>query len=564
MARLNSRRERDEQAHDGLMAKSRRGASSHPREDILDLQRSAGNRAVGQLLSRHASGSHESSSEANSPTGAEDHPPPYPVMAQELLAALGEGEPLPAALGRQLESHFDADFSRIRVHDDVRADYLSKALGAEAFSVGGHIALGTGRGGADTPAGRELLTHESGHVAAGQSAEGQTGAASVQLKVRPDTPEVMEEMKGQSFQLRSEQKRGPTTIPKGEIVVVVDWKGKSPTATVRWEPTGSSLVFEVPKLALDPVFKPVTGMRHYTAGVDAQQRAVEKSQSGVTQQRQKVKDWEGKEAQFQKNHDYWKEQLAGFEEELKRQEGVLGNKEESLSEQLLLETMYNRFDSEIVKWVDFYNNQFNPPKKLPPGIVKSMIFHESRMGTHGDYMSVGPFDWASQENHPIKTRFNIMQSVDSSARQQLLMIKEMSGADIYVKYKLNELEKEDKAAAKGLSEAQMYGWRSGALRDAMDEFFKKRAGGKNLMGTGTHDLNLDYPFWIRTGVRWLFLKYLSLPSKSRTWEEAARAYNGSGADAERYKRKVMERANGTGAFDAAKYEREEAARRRKK
>src|SRR5262249_35191278 len=50
--------------------------------------------------------------------------------------------------------------------------------------------------------------------------------------------------------------------------------------------------------------------------------------------------------------------------------------------------------------------------------------------------------------------------------------------------------------------------------------------------------NLDYAFWIHLAIFWLFEKKKSV----KTWEEAIRAYNGSGKAAQHYKAAVVKRA----------------------
>ena len=54
---------------------------------------------------------------------------------------------------------------------------------------------------------------------------------------------------------------------------------------------------------------------------------------------------------------------------------------------------------------------------------------------------------------------------------------------------------------------------------------------------------MDYEFWIRTAIRWLFEKR----RRVRSWEEAIRAYNGSGARARHYRDAVRRRARGAAA-----------------
>jgi peptidoglycan hydrolase-like protein with peptidoglycan-binding domain len=73
------------------------------------------------------------------------------------------GEPLAASERGFFEARFGTDFSSVRIHSDSRADRLARALGAEAFTIGSHIALRGGRD-AGTSAGRRLLAHELTHV----------------------------------------------------------------------------------------------------------------------------------------------------------------------------------------------------------------------------------------------------------------------------------------------------------------------------------------------------------------------------------------------------------------
>jgi hypothetical protein len=83
---------------------------------------------------------------------------------------------------------------------------------------------------------------------------------------------------------------------------------------------------------------------------------------------------------------------------------------------------------------------------------------------------------------------------------------------------------------------------------ALREFFEHRDAGRNLMGTPGRDLHEDYTFWIRTAIRWLFEKFRRLGKPS--WSEAVRAYNGTGAEARRYRAAVMARAGSLEPFSA--------------
>lgn len=90
---------------------------------------------------------------------AEGHAPP---LVGHVLRA--PGRPLPDAERGFMEARFGRDFSRVRVHDDAPAALSALAVGAEAYTAGGHIVFGPGRFAPHTGAGRALLAHELAHV----------------------------------------------------------------------------------------------------------------------------------------------------------------------------------------------------------------------------------------------------------------------------------------------------------------------------------------------------------------------------------------------------------------
>ncbi len=105
-----------------------------------------------------------------------------PVGAAVPMAAhLGAGERLPAAVSSYFEPRFGADFSAVRVHRDDTGAAEAEAAGAEAFTVGQHIAFGAGRFAPSTASGRQLLGHELAHVVqqrkGGAAPDGRAGSA---------------------------------------------------------------------------------------------------------------------------------------------------------------------------------------------------------------------------------------------------------------------------------------------------------------------------------------------------------------------------------------------------
>jgi len=110
----------------------------------------------------------------------------------QLQAMLQGGEPMPSHVQRHFEPHFGTSFDHVRLHRDERADVLAQSLGAEAFTLGSHVAFRKGRYEPESSAGQKLLAHELTHVVqqtgertgAGAPAE-DSAAADVQRSVAP-------------------------------------------------------------------------------------------------------------------------------------------------------------------------------------------------------------------------------------------------------------------------------------------------------------------------------------------------------------------------------------------
>lgn len=80
------------------------------------------------------------------------------------ICSLSGGQPLPRSERSFFEPRFGHDFGQVRVHTDARADRLSQAMNARAFTRGRDIAFGTGQYAPRTASGRRLLAHELTHV----------------------------------------------------------------------------------------------------------------------------------------------------------------------------------------------------------------------------------------------------------------------------------------------------------------------------------------------------------------------------------------------------------------
>ncbi len=85
-----------------------------------------------------------------------------PPMVRDVLRSPGQS--LEPTARDFMEQRFGHDFGRIRIHADPPAQRASAMLGAEAFTVGHHIAFARERFRPDTRDGRRLVAHELTHA----------------------------------------------------------------------------------------------------------------------------------------------------------------------------------------------------------------------------------------------------------------------------------------------------------------------------------------------------------------------------------------------------------------
>lgn len=300
-----------------------------------------------------------------------------------------------------------------------------------------------------------------------------------------------------------------------------------------WNGTAADALVDgvsVSKLVIKPEFPVLASLRVYTLPLNSQRTAVARNA-------QRLNDWLTHEGEYRRNHHIW-------EAERRRLEDLLTRRMVTYSRMWVKQMMYNRFDTAIDHWCRHYNDLLHPAEDLDPNIVKSIIYQESRMGTAGRHLMPPPSDWTSAERHPIRSRFNLAQAIDSWGPQQWLMMQEMAPA-LFSRHHLDALESGRRWMGMRNTEYAHHATFMTALR----EFFQHRdAAGNNFMGTPGRDLHEDYAFWIRTAIRWLFVKYQSLTSPN--WREAVRAYNGSGESARRYRDAVMARVGDSDAYAA--------------
>jgi len=140
----------------------RTGVSAHPldglssgrlaptADSLLRLQQSCGNQSVLRALAIARKTDHDGDV--------------APDVERTIETARGGGQALDSAVGTQMGSAFNADFSGVRVHTDAKSDSLNQSLSAKAFTTGQDIFFRQGEYNPGSSSGRELLAHELTHV----------------------------------------------------------------------------------------------------------------------------------------------------------------------------------------------------------------------------------------------------------------------------------------------------------------------------------------------------------------------------------------------------------------
>lgn len=132
-------------------------------QQIAQLQSRYGNRAVQRLIQR-AQVEGQSSAPMASPIGLQGGEVGADLQRQ-INSALGGGRALDRSTGAHIGDALGADFSRVRVHTDAKADSLNRSLSAKAFTLGKDVFFRKGAYSPDTSSGQHLLAHELTHVA---------------------------------------------------------------------------------------------------------------------------------------------------------------------------------------------------------------------------------------------------------------------------------------------------------------------------------------------------------------------------------------------------------------
>lgn len=104
-----------------------------------------------------------------------------PGIVREVLKS--PGQPLDGDTRAFFESRFQHDFSKVRIHQDVKAAESAQELDAAAYTVGSHVSFGTGLYRPSSIEGRQLIAHELAHVV--QQSQHSVGDSAGESPVQP-------------------------------------------------------------------------------------------------------------------------------------------------------------------------------------------------------------------------------------------------------------------------------------------------------------------------------------------------------------------------------------------
>ena len=129
-----------------------------------------------------------------------------------LPARPSTGERLPHAVGKVMESFFDADLSDVRIHVGPQP----AAIGAQAFAHGSDIYFAPGRYDLESAAGRRVLGHELTHVIQQRSGRAPAPARAGTWLLCDPALEAEADRLGTLAAERIEAELGPGPYPLGE------------------------------------------------------------------------------------------------------------------------------------------------------------------------------------------------------------------------------------------------------------------------------------------------------------------------------------------------------------
>jgi hypothetical protein len=142
------------------------GSGNH--DQILNLQRTIGNRAIQDLLQLRVGNSqpqlygNEGEKQDSRSNSKPSEPDDHAALLQR--ANTESGIPLDENVRAPLERNLGVKLSGVRVHSGVSSEAAAESLGAKAYTIGSDIHLGPAARHLNTAERRQLLAHEAVHA----------------------------------------------------------------------------------------------------------------------------------------------------------------------------------------------------------------------------------------------------------------------------------------------------------------------------------------------------------------------------------------------------------------
>jgi hypothetical protein len=166
---------------------------------------------------------------------------------------------------RFFESRFNHDFSDVRVHTDAAAARSASELGANAFTVGRHIAFGGSQYDPRGQAGKQLLAHELTHVV--QQSGSSPGVLS-NLAVESESSAAEHEADARAAQVLSSASAAPVNVMSGAALQLDRTEEQKPAAA---EASSGGVASASLAVTLSGIYFEIPPGAKYTAGRKAPQ-----------------------------------------------------------------------------------------------------------------------------------------------------------------------------------------------------------------------------------------------------------------------------------------------------
>ncbi len=165
-------------------------------EDVLAAQQQFGN----QVVQRALEDKHKRQSLTDQQGNLRED------ISSTIQQARGGGSSMPKELQTEMSHKLGRDFSNVRLHNDAKADKLSRKINARAFTIGTDIFFKSGAFAPASQKGRETLIHELTHVVQ------QSGSKSTAGKLKLGSPDSAMEQEADRKGKQGSQAATPAAV----------------------------------------------------------------------------------------------------------------------------------------------------------------------------------------------------------------------------------------------------------------------------------------------------------------------------------------------------------------